>query len=233
MNTSKLRNKFLKTRNEESKWSFNRQINFCFSLLGKTKILFWGETRPQSCLWHHNRKFWKTIRPVLLEKAFHKKSIILNVNNKTISNNENLAEILNKLFSKLVENVDIDKILASNIASSGITDSVFNAIRKYEYHPSVKKKHFMDGKDVNFSFIFEPKKKRLSPSELKNADVIPVFKKKDRNNVENYRQVNILPNLLKIYERWLYNQMYKYFNHILSNSNVDSIKALTCNTAFL
>ena len=66
----------------------------------------------------------------------------MNVNNKTISNNENLAEILNKLFSKLVENVDIDKILASNIASSGITDSVFNAIRKYEYHPSVKKKTF-------------------------------------------------------------------------------------------
>ena len=59
----------------------------------------------------------------------------------------------------------------------------------------------MDGKDVKFSFIFEPKKKRLSPSELKNADVIPVFKKKDRNNVENYRQVNILPNFLKIYER--------------------------------
>ena len=54
------------------------------------------------------------------------------------------------------------------------------------------------------------------PSELKNADVIPVFKKKDRNNVENYRPVSILPNLSKIYERCLYDQMYKYFNHILS-----------------
>ena len=54
------------------------------------------------------------------------------------------------------------------------------------------------------------------PSELKNVDVIPVFKKKDRNNVENYRSVSILPNLSKICERGLYNQMYKYFNHILS-----------------
>ena len=52
------------------------------------------------------------------------------------------------------------------------------------------------------------------PSELKNADVIPVFKKKDRNNVENYRLISILPNLSKIYERCLYDQMYKYFNHI-------------------
>ena len=54
------------------------------------------------------------------------------------------------------------------------------------------------------------------PSESKNADVIPVFKKKDRNNVEDYRPVSILPNLSKIYERCLYDQMYKYFNHILS-----------------
>ena len=53
------------------------------------------------------------------------------------------------------------------------------------------------------------------PSELKKADVIPVFKKKDRNNVENYRPVSILPNFSKIYERCLYDQMYKYFNHIL------------------
>ena len=53
-------------------------------------------------------------------------------------------------------------------------------------------------------------------SELKNADVMPAFKKKDRNNVENYRYVGILPNLSKIYERCLYDQLYKYFNHILS-----------------
>ena len=46
--------------------------------------------------------------------------------------------------------------------------------------------------------------------------MIPVFKKKDRNNVENYRPVSILPNFSKIYERCLYDQMYKYFNHILS-----------------
>ena len=54
------------------------------------------------------------------------------------------------------------------------------------------------------------------PSKLKNAGVIPVFKKKDRNNVENCRSVSIWPNLLKIHERCLYDQMYKYFNHILS-----------------
>ena len=54
------------------------------------------------------------------------------------------------------------------------------------------------------------------PSELKNADVIPVLKKKDWNNVEKYCPVSILPNLSKIQERCPYDKMYKYFNHILS-----------------
>ena len=70
--------------------------------------------------------------------AFHKESIILNNNNKTISNNEELAEIFNKHFSKLVKNLDINETLASNIASSDITNPVFNTIKKYKYHPSTK-----------------------------------------------------------------------------------------------
>ena len=64
--------------------------------------------------------FWKTVGPLVSEKAFHKESIILNNNNKIISNNE-LAEILNKHFSKIVENLDVGETLASNIASSDIT----------------------------------------------------------------------------------------------------------------
>ena len=63
----------------------------------------------------------------------------MNNNNKTISNNKELAEIFNKYFRKLVENLDIDKTLANNIAGSDITDPVINALKKYEKHPSMKK----------------------------------------------------------------------------------------------
>ena len=62
-----------------------------------------------------------------------------------------IAEIFNKLFSKIVENLDTDKTLVSNIASSDITDPVFYAIKKHEDHPSIKKiKHFKSGKDLQF-----------------------------------------------------------------------------------
>ena len=110
-----------------------------------------------------------TVGPLLSEKAFHKESIILNSNNETISNNEELAKIFKKHFSKLVENLDIDETLASHRASSDITDPVFNAIKKYEDHPSIKKiKHFMSVKDLQFSFNFETKNKILA--EIHNLD---------------------------------------------------------------
>ena len=54
------------------------------------------------------------------------------------------------------------------------------------------------------------------PSNLKNSDITPVFLKNDRENVENYYPVSILPVLSKVYERYMYNQMYVYLNKILS-----------------
>ena len=46
-----------------------------------------------------------------------------------ISKSEELAGIFKKYFSKFVENIDIDKTLASNTVSSAITNPVFNAIK--------------------------------------------------------------------------------------------------------
>ena len=51
---------------------------------------------------------------------------------------------------------------------------------------------------------------------MKYADITLAFKKKDRENVENYRPVSILPVLSKVYERCMYDQMYAYLNKILS-----------------
>ena len=68
--------------------------------------------------------------PLFSEKAFHKESIILNNNNKTIGNNEELAEIFNKYFGELMENLNTDKTLACNIINSDIAGLVFNTIKE-------------------------------------------------------------------------------------------------------
>ena len=84
----------------------------------------------------------------------------------------------------------------------------------------IRVKIIKDNIDIFSEFIFHNFNNSIFdttfPSELKNSNVIPIFKKKDRKNVENYCPVTISHNLSKIYERFLCDQMYKYFNHILS-----------------
>ena len=58
--------------------------------------------------------------------------------------------------------------------------------------------------------------KGIFPSNLKNADITPIFKKLDRLLKSNYRPVSILPTLSKIYEKLLYQQMYEHFDSIFS-----------------
>ena len=53
------------------------------------------------------------------------------------------------------------------------------------------------------------------PSDLKHADIVPIYKKNNKCEKENYRPVSILSNLSKIYEKLMYNQLYEYFENIL------------------
>ena len=58
--------------------------------------------------------------------------------------------------------------------------------------------------------------KLIFPSDLKLADVIPVYKKKSKNSKDNYRPVSILSNISKIYERCIYDQIQHFFDSLLS-----------------
>ena len=80
----------------------------------------------------------------------------------------------------------------------------------------------------NINFCIE---NSIFPSDLKVADVTPAFKKKSKTSKDNYRPISILPNISKIYERCLYNQMQTYFDNILSNYQCRFRKDLMHNTA--
>ena len=46
------------------------------------------------------------------------------------------------------------------------------------------------------------------PTSMKYADAIPIHKKDDKTDKENYRPISISPNLSKVYARLMYNQIY-------------------------
>ena len=54
------------------------------------------------------------------------------------------------------------------------------------------------------------------PDAAKIASVRPIYKKKCRNTIENYRPVSVLNTFSKIYERYIHNSLIPYINKCLS-----------------
>ena len=74
--------------------------------------------------------------------------------------------------------------------------------------------------------------KSVFPEELKQADIKPIHKKESRNEKENYRPVSILPNLSKIFERCMYDQLKVTLISYCQNISADLEKGLAHNTAY-
>ena len=56
----------------------------------------------------------------------------------------------------------------------------------------------------------------IFPECFKTAEVIPTYKKDKPTEKTNYRQISILSNISKIYERLMHDNMSDYFNDVLS-----------------
>ena len=57
-------------------------------------------------------------------------------------------------------------------------------------------------------------------TEWKKANVVPVYKKGDKQILNNYRPVSLLPICGKFFKRLIYNNLFKYFieNDLLSQN---------------
>ena len=62
----------------------------------------------------------------------------------------------------------------------------------------------------------DSKDDQIFPDSLKNAEVIPIHKKEEKTNKENYRHVSLLPTISKLFERDMYNQIISYIDKHLS-----------------
>ena len=60
----------------------------------------------------------------------------------------------------------------------------------------------------------------IFPSEWKMANVVPVYKKDNKQNVKNYCPISLLPIFGKIFERLIYKEMYSFFieNDLISSN---------------
>ena len=59
-------------------------------------------------------------------------------------------------------------------------------------------------------------KESTFPGELKKSEVIPVYKKLDPLQKENYRLMSLLPHISKVFEKVIYNQTNSFTENKIS-----------------
>ena len=132
MNSTRLRNKFLKNRSAENKLAYNRQRNYCFSLTRKLKRDYYSNLDNRNVT--DNNFFWKQLNLFPVIKALWEK-ITLIVNDEIINNNK---EIFNNFFSSTVAQLNIPKYEDLSANSVNSEDSLENLVTKHKNHPSIK-----------------------------------------------------------------------------------------------
>ena len=152
------------------------------------------------------------------------------VNNKFVTDFKAKANIFNDFFSKQCTPLANGSKLPENqvyLTNSRINsvpfsdDLVINIIRNL----NVNKAHGHDDISIRMikmcdesllrplSIIFRNSlKSSIYPTTWKKANIIPVHKKDDKQCVNNYRPVSLLPVFGKIFEKLIFNEIYSFLD---------------------
>ena len=88
---SKLRNKFLKDKNEQTTNDYRKQSNLCVKLIRRARQKYFSIL--DLSLIPDNKRFWKTVKLLFYDKISHRDIISLTEDAKTITENLQIAEI--------------------------------------------------------------------------------------------------------------------------------------------
>ena len=132
---SKLRNKFLKTKSEECKQTYNKQRNHCVTMVRKAKKNYFNKFNIRNIT--DNKQFWKTVEPFFFSKVSDNERRTLIEGEKVVSEDRKVTETFKSYFETVVKNLGINTKFMSEEHISN--ESVNNIIRKFQKHPSLIK----------------------------------------------------------------------------------------------
>ena len=98
MHRSKLKNIYNKCRIGD---------NFCVNLLRKTKTEYFQKPNVKDL--PDNRKFGKTIKPFFSNKGLNSNKLMLKEKNRLITEEKELATVMNTFFVNIAESLDLKK----------------------------------------------------------------------------------------------------------------------------
>ena len=183
------------------------------------------------------KKKWKVIKEgLLLEKEKQKINEIVD-NNKRITKSEEIASSFKRHFEtcaiKLAENLpqgcDTSHVMPqgeewsfNHTTEIEIIEIIKGLVTKNSCGPDLLSNRMLKVEKYAFSRLLKPLINEsldngVFPNVLKIANIIPVFKKGERENLNNYRPIALLPVLSKVFEKVLNAQLTK----VIENGFID------------
>ena len=191
MKRSKLRNVFLKDKNDASESTYRKQRNLCVIILRKAKKQYFSNL--DSKLITDNKKFWKSVKPIFSNKITVKEIINLTENGEILSSDTDIADKFNDYFGNVVQNLNIPRE-NSMLNADLCINPVLVVVEKYKHHQSIisvnKKIREKDLPKFSFHFVtLEEAIKEvalLSDKKTSQASDIPVKMIKENRDLIAY-----------------------------------------------
>ena len=147
MKRPRLRNKFLNTKSDIDRKTYNKQHNLCVNLIRSGKNNFFSNINTSDI--KDNKIFWKSVKSFFTDKMKTKPKVTLTEKNVVVSR-EGQGEILNFFFN-IVPNLKIFTDHSYDTDFLATDDQVTNALNKFRNHPSFVIK--IKKKKQSFSFV--------------------------------------------------------------------------------
>ena len=177
------------------------------------------------------RKSWNVIKDVINKKKKIPKKSRFQINGKTVENTSQIAEAFNDFFinigneldkkipttpTKLThfipKNYNINLFLtpASPDEIDKIIEKLKNCATGWDGIPAIVIKENKETlKPALMHIINLSLSNGIFPSELKIANVIPIFKNTNPEEITNYRPVSLLTTISKVFEKIFYTRLIK------------------------
>ena len=135
MKKSKLRKNYLKNKTDANKMLYKKQKIYCVSILRKSKTNYYANLDEKKI--SDNKRFWKVIKPSLLDKLCAKEQINLVRKRKVLKTDLETEEVLNTFFGNIVQNLEINQYSKFDPVMNNVKDPTLRAFPKYKDHPSI------------------------------------------------------------------------------------------------
>ena len=144
MHKSKLKNIYNKKRADVNWANYQKQRNFCVTLLRRTKKEYFQNLNVKDL--SDNKKFWKIIKPYFSNKGLNSNKMLLKEKGELVSDEKQLASIMNKFFINITKSLK----LKEDLGSPPVT--LNDILEKFIFHPSIDKITKTYESDKKFSF---------------------------------------------------------------------------------